>query len=139
MNTISGMPAPTKGRPPAGAEGDCPMTRLIGVIASKWAMPVLYNLLRSPGPLRFTVLRRSIGRVTQRELSLTLKRFEEIGVVHRKVFPEVPPRVEYRLTPLGRSLEEPILALGLWAERHAGELAAAGKRAARAKAARIAR
>jgi DNA-binding HxlR family transcriptional regulator len=41
MNTISGMPAPTKGRPPAGAAGDCPMTRLIGVIASKWAMPVL--------------------------------------------------------------------------------------------------
>jgi len=80
------------------------MTRLIGVIASKWAMPVLYNLLRAPGPVRFTVLRRSIGRVTQRELSLTLKRFEEIGVVHRKVFPEVPPRVEYRLTPLGRSL-----------------------------------
>ena len=115
------------------------MTRLIGVIASKWAMPVLYNLLRSAGPVRFTVLRRSIGRVTQRELSLTLKRFEEIGVVHRKVYPEVPPRVEYRLTPLGRSLEEPILGLGLWAERHAGRLAAAGKRAARAKAARPAR
>lgn len=133
------MLEPTKGRPPAGAVGDCPMTRLIGVIASKWAMPVLYNLLRAPGPVRFTVLRRSIGRVTQRELSLTLKRFEEIGVVHRKVFPEVPPRVEYRLTPLGRSLEEPILGLGLWAERHAAELTAAGKRAARAKAARPAR
>jgi DNA-binding HxlR family transcriptional regulator len=115
------------------------MTRLIGVIASKWALPVLYNLLRGPGPVRFTVLRRSIGRVTQRELSLTLKRFEDIGVVHRRVYPEVPPRVEYRLTPLGRSLEEPILALGLWAERHAGELTAAGKRAARAKAARPAR
>jgi DNA-binding HxlR family transcriptional regulator len=112
------------------------MTRLIGVIASKWSMPVLYNLLRSPGPVRFTVLRRSIGRVTQRELSLTLKRFEDIGVVHRKVYPEVPPRVEYRLTPLGRSLEEPIIALGMWAERHAGELTAAGKRAARAKASR---
>jgi len=115
------------------------MTRLIGVIASKWAMPVLYNLLRSPEPLRFSALRRSIGRVTQRELSLTLKRFEEIGVVHRKVYPEVPPRVEYRLTALGQSLEEPILALGLWAERHAVELAAAGKRASRAKAARALR
>jgi len=133
------MLLPTKGRPPAGAAGDCPMTRLIGVIASKWAMPVLYNLLRSPEPVRFTALRRSIGRVTQRELSLTLKRFEEIGVVHRKVYAEVPARVEYRLTPLGRSLEEPILALGLWAERHAGELAAAGKRATHAKASRAAR
>ncbi|MFZ0934378.1 MAG: winged helix-turn-helix transcriptional regulator [Bryobacteraceae bacterium] len=118
------------------------MTRLIGVIASKWAMPVLYNLLRAPGPVRFSALRRSIGRVTQRELSLTLKRFEDIGVVHRKVYPEVPPRVEYRLTPLGQSLEEPILGLGLWAERHSAELAAAGRRAARAvraKAARAAR
>jgi len=133
------MLVPTKGRPPAGAASDCPMTRLIGVIASKWAMPVLYNLLRSPGPVRFTALRRSIGRVTQRELSLTLKRFEEIGVVHRKVYAEVPARVEYRLTPLGRSLEEPILALGLWAEHHARELAAGGKRAARAKASRAAR
>jgi DNA-binding HxlR family transcriptional regulator len=100
---------------------------------------VLYNLLRSPEPVRFTALRRSIGRVTQRELSLTLKRFEEIGVVHRKVYAEVPARVEYRLTPLGRSLEEPILALGLWAERHAGELAAAGKRATHAKASRAVR
>jgi DNA-binding HxlR family transcriptional regulator len=60
-------------------------------------------------------------------------------VVQRKVYPEVPPRVEYRLTPLGRSLEEPILGLGLWAERHSRELAAAGKRTARAHVARAAR
>jgi DNA-binding HxlR family transcriptional regulator len=130
------MQEQTKERRPAVAGGDCPMTLLIGVIASKWAMPVLYNLLRSAVPVRFTVLRRSIGRVTQRELSLTLKRFEEIGVVQRQVYAEVPARVEYRLTPLGRSLEGPILALGRWAERHAGALAAAGKRAARAKALR---
>jgi len=114
---------------------DCPMTRLMSAIASKWALPVLYNLLRAPGPLRFGVLRKAIGRVTQRELSLTLKRFEEIGVVTRKVYAEVPPRVEYRLTRLGRSLEDPILALGRWAERHAGELAAGRKSAAKAKAA----
>ena len=67
--------------------------------------------------------------MTQRELSLTLKRFEGNGVVNRKVYPEVPPRVEYSLTALGRSLEEPILALGRWAERHAGELSLGGKRA----------
>lgn len=135
---MSGATKPTKGR--AGtAEGDCPMTRLIGVIASKWAMPVLYNLLRSADPVRFTALRRSIGRVTQRELSLTLKRFEEIGVVHRKVYAEVPARVEYRLTPLGRTLEEPVLSLGRWAERHAADLAAAGQRSARAKTKRPAR
>ena len=104
----------------------CPMTRLMGVIASKWAMPVLYNLLRAPGPVRFGVLRKAIGKVTQRELSLTLKRFEAIRVVNRKLYPEVPPRVEYSLTRLGRSLEQPILALGKWAERHADELSAGG-------------
>lgn len=104
------------------APSDCPMTRLIGVISSKWAMPVLYQLLRAGGPLRFGELRKAIG-VTQRELSLTLKRFEEIGVVNRKVFAEVPARVEYSLTALGRSLQKPILGLGRWAERHAHELA----------------
>jgi DNA-binding HxlR family transcriptional regulator len=115
------------------------MTRLMSVIASKWAMPVLYNLLRAPEPLRFGVLRKAIGRVTQRELSLTLKRFEEIGVVRRRVYPEVPPRVEYRLTRLGRSLEKPILALGQWSERHADELTAGATRTAQLKAARTAK
>jgi len=110
-------------------ETDCPITRVIGMISSKWALPVLYNLLCSSGPVRFGVLRKAIGRVTQRELSLTLKRFEEIGVVTRKVYAEVPPRVEYSLTPLGRSLEEPIMALGRWAQAHASELAPRRKRA----------
>lgn len=104
---------------PAHAETDCPMTRLIGIISSKWAMPVLYNLLRADAPVRFGTLRQSIGPVTQRELSLTLKRFEKLDIVNRKAYPEVPPRVEYSLTPLGRSLEEPILALGKWGEQHA--------------------
>jgi len=113
------------------------MTRVIGVISSKWAMPVLYNLLRASGPLRFGVLRTAIGKVTQRELSLTLKRFERIGVVSRKVHAEAPPRVEYSLTPLGRSLEDPILALGRWAERHGDELDTGGKRNVKTKAARI--
>ena len=119
----------TKGARDLQPETDCPVTRVIGVISSKWALPILYNLLRASGPVRFGALRKAIGRVTQRELSLTLKRFEESGVVNRKIYPEVPPRVEYSLTALGRSLEEPILALGRWAERHAGELSLGGARA----------
>ena len=119
------------------SEADCPMTRLIGIISSKWAMPVIYNLLLADGPVRFGTLRDSIGKVTQRELSLTLKRFESLGIVNRKAYPVVPPRVEYTLTSLGRSLNEPIMALGKWGEKHAHELAlkrsgarqpAAGKR-----------
>jgi DNA-binding HxlR family transcriptional regulator len=112
---------------------DCPMTRLMGVIASKWAMPVLYNLLISEEPVRFGALRKATGQVTQRELSLTLKRFEDLGIVKRKAYPEVPPRVEYSLTALGRTLQEPVMALGRWAERHAHILEAKGgkSRAAR--------
>lgn len=124
-----GMQNRTKEPCSEAPETDCPVTRVIGVISSKWALPVLYNLLRASGPVRFGVLRKAIGSVTQRELSLTLKRFEEIGVVNRKVYAEVPPRVEYSLTALGRSLEEPIMALGRWAERHAGELSPGGRRA----------
>jgi DNA-binding HxlR family transcriptional regulator len=104
-------------------ESECPMTRLIALIASKWALPVIYNLLLAGGPVRFGDLNKSVGRVTHRELSRTLKRFEEMGVVKRKVYAEVPLRVEYSLTPLGRSLHEPILALGAWAEKHSSKLA----------------
>lgn len=105
------------------------MTRLIGLIASKWAMPVIYNLLVAQQPMRFGELRKAIGPVTQRELSRTLKRFEQMGVVNRKVFAEVPLRVEYSLTPLGRSLNEPILALGAWAEKYSGRLVMAQEKA----------
>jgi len=125
LSMLKKTKAPCDGPP----ETDCPITRVIGVISSKWALPVLYHLLRASGPVRFGALRKAIGRVTQRELSLTLKRFEGIGVVNRKVYPEVPPRVEYWLTPLGRSLEEPILALGRWGERHADKLSVGVRRA----------
>ena len=98
------------------------MTRLLSLIASKWAMPVIYNLLLAERPLRFGELRKSIGPVTQRELSRTLKRFELMGIVNRRAYAEVPLRVEYSLTPLGLSLNEPILALGAWAEKNSARL-----------------
>ena len=112
---------------------DCPMTRLVGIISSKWAMPILYNLLRAEEPLRFNALRQCIGPVTQRELSLTLKRFEKLGIVSRKAYAEVPPRVEYSLTSLGQSLEEPIMALGKWGETHAHLLAGSGAKSAKSR------
>jgi DNA-binding HxlR family transcriptional regulator len=98
------------------------MTRLIGAISSKWAMPVLYNLLVAERPMRFGELRNAIGPITQRELSRTLKHFEGLAVVNRKSYPEMPPRVEYSLTALGRSLRGPILSLGQWAQDHAHKL-----------------
>jgi DNA-binding HxlR family transcriptional regulator len=112
----------SRARTPVQAEKDCPMTRLIGAISSKWAMPVLYNLLVAERPIRFGELRNAIGPITQRELSRTLKHFEGLAVVNRKSYPEIPPRVEYSLTALGRSLRGPILALGQWAQDHAHQL-----------------
>jgi DNA-binding HxlR family transcriptional regulator len=112
----------TRAKPAVHAEKDCPMTRLIGAISSKWAMPVLYNLLLAEEPMRFGELRGAIGPITQRELSRTLKHFEGLAVVNRKSYPEIPPRVEYSLTALGRTLREPILSLGQWARDHAHKL-----------------
>lgn len=100
---------------------------------------MLYQLLRAEGPIRFGQLQRSVGRVTQKELTRTLRVFEERGLVERKVYPEIPPRVEYWLTPLGASLGEPLCGLARWAEAHMDEIGAvcpaAGGRQAPTKAA----
>jgi DNA-binding HxlR family transcriptional regulator len=99
----------------------CPLTQVINVISSKWAFPVIYQLLIADGPIRFGILKKAIGIITQRELTRTLRHFEEFGLLTRTIYAEVPPRVEYRLTPLGESLREPILSLGQWAKEHANE------------------
>jgi DNA-binding HxlR family transcriptional regulator len=99
----------------------CPLTQVMGVLSSKWAFPILHQLLMAEGPLRFGVLKKGVGIVTQRELARTLRHFEAFGLVTRTVYAEVPPRVEYALTPLGQSLREPIMSLGNWAKEHAHE------------------
>lgn len=105
--------------------GPCPIGKLIELLSGRWAFPVLYQLLRAQGPIRFGQLQRSVGRVTQKELTKTLRAFEERGLVERKVYPEVPPRVEYKLTALGASLGEPLCGLARWAEAHMAEIEAA--------------
>lgn len=106
-------------------EGDCPIGRLLDLLSGRWAFPVLYQLLRAEGPIRFGQLQRSVGRVTQKELTKTLRVFEERGLVKRQVFAEIPPRVEYRLTKLGLSLGEPLCGLARWAEAHMKDIRAA--------------
>ena len=78
-----------------------------------------------PGPLRFNELRRSIGSISQRMLTLTLRGLERDGLVTRTVFPTIPPRVDYELTPLGRDLLEPVSTLGDWAIRNQAKIARA--------------
>ena len=82
-------------------------------IGDKWS--VLVVMLLSTGPKRFNELKRLIGGVSQRMLTLTLRSLERDGLVRRTQFPTIPPRVDYELTPLGHSLCEPVRALGAWA------------------------
>src|SRR5271154_271496 len=89
-------------------------------IGDKWSMFVVSKL--GSGPLRFNELRRSIGTISQRMLTLTLRGLERDGLVTRTVFPTIPPRVDYELTPLGRDLLEPGEALGAWARGNIGEI-----------------
>ncbi|MEQ4717697.1 helix-turn-helix domain-containing protein [Nonomuraea sp. B19D2] len=89
-------------------------------IGDKWSVLVLLSL--TEGPMRFTQLRARIGGVTPKVLTQTLRAMEQDGLVTREVFAEVPPRVEYELTPLGRSLRDPVSVVASWAEEHVGEI-----------------
>jgi DNA-binding HxlR family transcriptional regulator len=85
-------------------------------IGDKWS--VLVVMLLGPGPRRFNEIKRMVGGISQRMLSLTLRGLERDGLVTRTVTPTVPPRVDYELTELGRSLWGPIEGLGRWAIEH---------------------
>ncbi|MEV4363443.1 winged helix-turn-helix transcriptional regulator [Nonomuraea sp. NPDC004186] len=99
---------------------NCPTRVVLDRIGDKWSVLVLLSLAH--GPMRFTALRGRIGGVTPKVLTQTLRAMETDGLVTREVFAEVPPRVEYELTSLGRSLHEPISAVAAWAENHITEI-----------------
>ena len=84
-------------------------------VADKWTLLVL-NALEEGGEMRFTRLRDAVGGVSQKMLTKTLRQLERDGLVSRRVYPEVPPRVEYRLTDRGHSLNEATCAIWLWVE-----------------------
>lgn len=94
--------------------GDCKaISAVLARIGDKWTVLVV-NLLGG-GPRRFSEIRREVGGISQRMLTLTLRALERDGLVTRTVLPTNPPRVEYALTPLGFSLLQPVQALGAWA------------------------
>ena len=99
------------------------VNQVLSRVGDKWSMLVI--MLLDEGPLRFNEIKRRVGGVSQRMLSLTLKGLERDGLVTRTVFPTIPPRVDYELTPLGRSLRAPVMALGQWAQGHLDEIEAA--------------
>lgn len=94
--------------------GTCPFVTAQWLLQGKWSIVILHHL--SEGKLRFGELERRMPELTHSTLSSQLKRLETEGLVRREVFPEVPPRVEYSLTPLGRSLAPVIDALKAWGE-----------------------
>jgi DNA-binding HxlR family transcriptional regulator len=103
---------------------DCrAVSDVLSRIGDKWSVLVVSRL--GEGPVRFNELRRGIGGISQRMLTLTLRGLERDGLITRTVFPTIPPRVDYALTALGRDLLNPVSALGAWAIRNQPKIARA--------------
>jgi len=94
----------------------CPSRRVLAVLAEKWTLLVVSQLAN--GPMRTAEIRRAVDGVSEKMLIQTLRKLEAFGLVSRRSYPEVPPRVEYRLTPLGRSLARLTGLFGRWVERN---------------------
>jgi DNA-binding HxlR family transcriptional regulator len=97
--------------------GACPVGAALELFGGKWKGMALYHLL--DGTKRFNELKRNVGGVTQRMLTKQLRELETDGLISRKVYAEVPPKVEYRLTDKGKSLRTILLALEKWGARYA--------------------
>jgi DNA-binding HxlR family transcriptional regulator len=106
---------------------DCrAVSEVLARVGDKWTVLVVSTL--GDGPKRFNELRRALGSISQRMLTLTLRGLERDGLVTRTVFPTIPPRVDYELTALGRSLLDPVSALGFWARQNRPAIQDARKR-----------
>jgi DNA-binding HxlR family transcriptional regulator len=106
---------------------DCrAVSEVLARVGDKWT--VLVVSLLGEGPKRFNEIRRGLGSISQRMQTLTLRALERDGLVTRTVYPEIPPRVEYELTRLGRSLLEPVNGLSLWARQNRSAIEAARRR-----------
>jgi DNA-binding HxlR family transcriptional regulator len=110
--------------PPAEVEhtaANCRAREMLVRVADKWSMYVIH-VLADAGPLRFSELRRRVDGVSQRMLTVTLRGLERDGLVRRTMYPEVPPRVEYVLTPLGATLRKIVRELIQWSGAHLAEV-----------------
>ena len=108
-------------------DSDCRgVASILARVGDKWSVFVI--MLLGERPRRFNELKRMVGGISQRMLTLTLRGLERDGLVTRTVFPTIPPRVDYELTDLGRGLSKPVEALGRWAMDHQTEIQAARTR-----------
>ncbi|HEV7839412.1 MAG TPA: helix-turn-helix domain-containing protein [Gemmatimonadaceae bacterium] len=104
--------------------GNCHAREMLARVGDKWSMYVIH-VLADAGTLRFNQLRSRVSGISQRMLTVTLRGMERDGLVKRTVYPEVPPRVEYTLTPLGATLRQLVRGLVEWSEAHLSEVDAA--------------
>jgi DNA-binding HxlR family transcriptional regulator len=102
------------------------VSEVLARVGDKWTVLVVNTL--GSGPMRFNELNRTIGDISQRMLTMTLRALERDGLLTRTVYPSVPPRVEYELTQLGRSLLQPVSALAAWAIDHRNSIDGARKK-----------
>lgn len=102
------------------ADQICGMSLAIDVVGGKWKMHLMWVL--AEGPVRFGQIRRMLDGVSEKVLAENLRQLEASGVVHRELYAEVPPRVEYSLTPLGESLNEALAPLEIWGDQNRVEL-----------------
>src|ERR1035437_5500829 len=120
------MVEPVASGPEAAGIPACRARDILDRVGDKWSVYVISLL--GDGPRRFTDLLRAIDGVSQRMLTVTLRGLERDGIVTRKVYPVVPPRVDYALTPTGHTLLETVRHLVQWADDHTGEIDAARAR-----------
>ena len=121
--TNSGLSTAEKNLAALPAAGEpCPMVDFVNLVAGKWAIPILYRLILIDSPVRFSELQRAVAPIAQKELTRQLRQFEQRGLVTRQVFPEVPPRVEYQITSLGKTLRPTLDSLANWMRTHAPQL-----------------
>jgi DNA-binding HxlR family transcriptional regulator len=99
---------------------DCPARTTLALVADTWSVVVVFGL--GDGPLRYSDLRARIGGISNKMLTQTLRKLERSNLVERRSLAIAPPGVEYRLTPLGETLLEPVSVMARWAESHADEL-----------------
>ena len=101
--------------------GDCrAISGILARIGDKWSVLIVSRL--GARPMRFNELKREIGGISQRMLTLTLRGLERDGLITRTIYPTIPPRVDYELTALGRSLLEPVTGLSAWALKHIAKI-----------------
>ena len=105
---------------PSVLDAQCPSRLVLDRIADKWTALIIQILAH--GTMRYAALQREIGGISQKMLTQTLRSLERDGLVQRTVHPVVPPKVEYSLTRLGRTLIEPLHSLCRWSEKHLAEL-----------------